>query len=370
MKLTCSREKLLHAFQLASGVAPQRSPKPILENIKLEASSEQATLMATDLEVGIRIDVPGLEVEAPGSVILPIKRVGPLLRESSDEKLRIESDGARMRIRGERSEFQFPTQNPDEFPVVRAFEEQKYHQVAARLFRELVRRTVYATDTESSRYALGGVLVELSAEGIVGVGTDGRRLARQQGPAEAVGGHQTGDHTVIPARAVQLMERAIADNDENIQLAARENDVLLKSQRTTIYSRLVEGRYPKWRDVFPRYEEMPGVEIPVGPFYSAVRQAAIVTSEERRGVDFQFGDGRLVLAGHGAEAGESRIELPIAYEGQEIRVKLDPRFVADFLKVLDPDKTITIHLRDSESAVVCTTDDGYAYVIMPLSRES
>jgi DNA polymerase-3 subunit beta len=370
MKLTCNREKLLHAFQLASGVAPQRSPKPILENIKLEAAAEQVTLMATDLEVGIRIEVPGLEVEAPGSVILPIKRVGSLLQESSDEKLRIESDGSRMRIRGERSEFQFPTQNPDEFPVVRAFDEQKYHQVSARFFRELVRRTVYATDTESSRYALGGVLVELSAEGIIGVGTDGRRLARQQGPAEAVGGHQTGDHTVIPARSVQLMARAIADNDENVQLAARENDVLLKSQRTTIYSRLVEGRYPKWRDVFPRYEEMPRVELPVGPFYSAVRQAAIVTSEERRGVDFQFGDGRLVLAGHGAESGESHIELPIAYEGQEIPVKLDPRFVADFLKVLDPDKTITLHLRDSESAVVCTTDDGYAYVIMPLSRES
>ncbi len=370
MKLTCNREKLLHAFQLASGVAPQRSPKQILENIKLEVVGEQATLMATDLEVGIRIDVPGLEVEAPGSVILPIKRVGSLLQESSDEKLSIDSDGSRMRIRGERSEFQFPTQNPDEFPVVRGFEEQKYHQISARFFRELVRRTVYATDTESSRYALGGVLVELSADGIVGVGTDGRRLARQQGPAEAVGGHQTGEHTVIPARAVQLMARAIADNDENIQLAARENDVLLKSQRTTIYSRLVDGRYPKWRDVFPHYEDAPSVEIPVGPFYSAVRQAAIVTSEERRGVDFQFGDGRLVLAGHGAEAGESRIELPVAYEGQEIPVKLDPRFVADFLKVLDPDKTITIHLRDSESAVVCTTDDGYAYVIMPLSRES
>ena len=370
MKLTCNRDKLLHAFQLASGVAPQRSPKPILENIKLEAAGEQATLMATDLEVGIRIDVSGMEVEAPGSVILPIKRVGSLLQESSDEKLRIESDGSRMRIRGERSEFQFPTQNPDEFPVVRAFEEQKYHQLPARFFRELVRRTVYATDTESSRYALGGVLIELSADSIVGVGTDGRRLARQEGPAESVGGHATGDHTVIPARAIQLMERAIADNDENIQFAARENDVLLKSQRTTIYSRLVEGRYPKWRDVFPRYEEMPRVELPVGPFHSAVRQAAIVTSEERRGIDFQFGDGRLVLAGHGAEAGESRIELPIAYEGQEIPVKLDPRFVADFLKVLDPDKTITLHLRDSESAVVCTTDDGYAYVIMPLSREA
>ena len=43
MKLTCNREKLLHAFQLASGVAPQRSPKPILENIKLEANAIRLT---------------------------------------------------------------------------------------------------------------------------------------------------------------------------------------------------------------------------------------------------------------------------------------------------------------------------------------
>ena len=88
-----------------------------------------------------------------------------------------------------------------------------------------------------------------------------------------------------------------------------------------------------------------------------------------RGVDFTFGDGKLVLAGHGAEMGESRVELPIAYDGPEIGVTLDPRFVSDFLKVLDPDTTFTLELRDAESAVVATTDDGYGYVIMPLARE-
>jgi DNA polymerase-3 subunit beta len=107
----------------------------------------------------------------------------------------------------------------------------------------------------------------------------------------------------------------------------------------------------------------------VGPFYAAVRQAAVVTSEERRGVDFIFGGGKLVLAGHGAEFGESHVELPIAYDGAEIPVKLDPRYVSDFLRVLVPDQTFALYLRDSESAVLCTTDDGYGYVIMPLSRE-
>jgi DNA polymerase-3 subunit beta len=90
MKFTCDREKLAHAFQTAASVAPTRSsPKPILENAKLEVSPEKATLMATDLEIGIRIDVAGFEVQAPGDVVLPIARFGPILRESSDTKLHL-----------------------------------------------------------------------------------------------------------------------------------------------------------------------------------------------------------------------------------------------------------------------------------------
>lgn len=370
MKLTCEREKLLHAFQTAASVAPTRSPKPILRNVKLEATAESVMLMGTDMEVGIRIGVPGLAVEAPGSILLPIDRFGSILRESSDEKLSIESDGRKTTVQGQRSEFHLPSENPDEFPEVTAFEEEKYHEMPARFFREIVRRTVFATDNESSRYALGGVLIELGAEQITAVATDGRRLARQDGPATSVGGHESGETmTIIPSRAMQLLERALADNEENIQLAARENDVLVKSGSATIYARLVEGRYPKWRDVFPRRDDMAKIELTVGPFHAAVRQAAIVTSEERRGVDFTFGDGKAVLSGHGAEMGESKIELPITYDGEEIPITLDPRYLSDFLRVLEPDKTFTFEARNAESAAVCSTDDGYSYVIMPLARD-
>jgi DNA polymerase-3 subunit beta len=367
MKATCEREKLLPTFQMAAGVAPSRSPKPILQSVKLEVTGEVSTLMATDLDIGIRVEVPGIQMDIPGSVILPIQRFGLILRESSDDKLLLESDGTKTRVRGERSEFHLPTQNPDEFPDITQFHEEKYHKVPARFFRELIRRTIFATDNESSRYALGGVLLELSPDQITGVGTDGRRLARQQGPACAVGeGTAT---AIIPTRSMQLLERALTDNDEEVFIAARENDVLVKTQRATIYTRLVEGRFPKWRDIFPRTEQMTRIELTVGPFHSAVRQAAIVTSEEHRGVDFSFADGKVLLAARGAELGESRVEMPIAYEGPQINVTLDPRFLGDFLRVLDPDTNFTLHVRDSESAVVAETADGYAYVVMPLARE-
>jgi len=370
MKATCERAKLLHAFQMAASVAPSRSPKPILQNVKLEATMESVILMGTDLEVGVRIEVPGFQVEAPGSVVLPRDRFGKILTESTDEKLSLESDGRKTLVHGKCSEFQLPSENPNEFPNVLAFDEKKFHELPARFFREVIRRTVYATDNESSRYALGGVLLELTPNGIVAVATDGRRLARQEGLAKSVGGHATGDNmTIIPTRAMQLIERVLTDNEENVQLAARENDVLVRSGRATIYSRLVEGRYPKWRDVFPRREGMIRIDMAVGPFYAAVRQAAIVTSEERRGVDFKFGGGKVVLAGHGAELGESHIELPVAYDGAEVSITLDPRFLSDFLKVLDAEQQFGMELRNADSAALCTTEDGYAYVIMPLARE-
>jgi len=370
MKITCEREKLLHVFQTAASVAPTRSPKPILQNVKMEVGAEGAILMATDLEVGIRVDLSGVEIQAPGDVVLPTQRFSQILRESPDEKLHLEADGRGTLVRGERSEFRLPSENPEEFPVVSAFKEDKFHELPARFFRELVRRTVFATDNESSRYALGGVLIELTADRITGVGTDGRRLARQEGPAKAVAGHETGQNTtIIPTRAMQLMERALADSEEAICIATRDNDVLVRGQRVTIYSRLVEGRYPNWRDVFPRHESAVKIELTVGPFHAAVRQAAIVTSEERRGVEFTFNEGKVVLAAHGAELGESHVELPIAYDGPELPVNLDPRYVCDFLRVLDPDQTFTLELKDADSAVVCFTDDGYGYVIMPLARD-
>ncbi len=370
MKVKFNREKFMTAFQTAASVAPARSPKPILQNVKFEVTAESATLLVTDLEIGIRIEVPGVEVETPGAAVLPITRFGSILRESSDEMLNLQADGQGVAVQGQRSEFQLSVEDPNEFPVVGQFTEEKYQEVPARLFREIIRRTIFATDNESSRYALGGVKLEFIKDKLTAVGTDGRRLAKMEGPCMSVGGDPAEDASIIvPSRAMQLMERALDDSDAEIQIAAHSNDLLVKSQRATIYTRLLEGRFPRWRDVFPQRDGVSKIEMPVGPLHSTVRQAAIVTSEESRGIDFTFAGGNLVLSGKAAEVGQARVELPISYDGPEISITLDPRFMIDFLKVLDAEKTFTLEIKDSESAAVCVTDDGYGYVIMPLARD-
>ena len=94
MKAHCHREGLLSAFQLASVAIPARDVKPILRNIKAIAQSDGCTLMATDLELGIRLEVRGIQVEEPGEALLPAGRTLAILRESTDEQLAIEADRA------------------------------------------------------------------------------------------------------------------------------------------------------------------------------------------------------------------------------------------------------------------------------------
>ena len=277
-----------------------------------------------------------------------------------------------VQVRGDRSRFKLPAQNPDEFPAVVGFEEEKYHKVSARLFRELIHRTLFATDTEKQPLCVGGRVAGDGSEKITAVATDGRRLAKMEGPAQSVAGHVTTGETmtIVPHRSMQLIERALTEAEAEIEVAARPNDVLIRTPKTTIYSRLVEGRFPKWRDVFPQRSQAVRIDVQVGPVYSALRQAAIVTDDESRGIDFQFGEGKLVLVASAAEVGESQVELPIPYDGQPIAVTMDHRFVSDFLRVLDPEKTFTIEIENEETAALFLTDDGYGYVVMPLARDA
>jgi DNA polymerase-3 subunit beta len=370
MKVRCTREPLLAALQSASAVVPARSPKPVLTNVKLEAASGSAVLSATDLEVGIRTEIEGVETSAPGAVLLPSARLSAIVRESAPGTVfEIYSDGTASVVKAPRSEFRLPAEDPMEFPSVATFPSDPCFELSTPLMRELVKRTVFATDNESSRFALGGVLLELTATGVTAVGTDGRRLAKMEGPAAAVNGSPADAQPIVPARAMQLVERCLGNADAPVHVAVRSREILVKTGATTISARLVEGRFPRWRDVFPDRPEAMRVSLVAGPFLAAVRQAAIVTSEQSKGVDFAFETGQLVLSGRSAESGESRIELPIEHTGAAVRIKMDPRFVSDFLRVLDGGVNLSVELTDAQSACVCRTEDGYGYVIMPLAAD-
>src|SRR5438067_8322296 len=106
MKALCKRESLLAACQLTSAAIPTKDLKPILKNIKAVAGDGRCTLIATDMEVGIRLDVQGLTIESPGEAIWPAMKLIAILREARDKELTIEADEQSCVIRGSSLEFE------------------------------------------------------------------------------------------------------------------------------------------------------------------------------------------------------------------------------------------------------------------------
>jgi DNA polymerase-3 subunit beta len=301
-------------------------------------------------------------------VLLPAARVVSILRELTTDTLTLRIDESSAVIRSNRSEFRLSIENSEEFPPVAEFDAANYYTVAAKTLKEMIRRTLFATDTESARYALGGVLVDVADRQITLVATDSRRLAVVSGECQPIG---TVDpilgRAVVPNKTMKFISDSLPDAADDVLISVQQNNILVKCGGTTIYSRLVEGRFPRYADVIPS-GFMATIDIPAGPLYAAVRQSQIVTSEESRGVDFAFENGMLNLGSRAADVGTSRIELPISYDGTPVTITFDPKYVADFLKIVDPARNVSVNIVDGESAVLFTLD-GYLYVVMPLGNQ-
>ena len=155
MKIVCHREGLLAACQLASAAVAARDVKPVLRNIKAIVEADRCTLMATDLELGIRLEVRGIKVEEPGDALLPTRRLIAILREATDEEMTMEARPDKChRAAATPTNSRCPARIRPAFPDVPAFAEEKYHELTAGVLREMIKRTIFAAATEGqARFA-------------------------------------------------------------------------------------------------------------------------------------------------------------------------------------------------------------------------
>ncbi len=368
MRVECHRPSLAAAFQIVSSVVPSRTTKDILRRIKIEVGDGQATLTGTDLEVGVRYAIPEVSTASSGEALLPTGQMAQILREVIDDRVELEFSDQQVTIHAGQSVFRLSTEAASEYPALGTFEPVGQFALEGRVLRELIRRSVFAADEESTRYALGGVAVDVRESQITFAATDTRRLAvaratclrPPQGAFETI--------PVIPRKAMQLVERSIPNDETEVVIGLRGSDVQVLCGPTLVYARLVEGRFPNYRDVLPQQSQVM-VDFVAGPLYAAVRQSQIITSEESRGVDFRFENGSLTLQSRAADLGESTISIPMTYDSEPRVVQLDPRYVSDFLKVIDPETNVQVRLNGADDAVLLTAGDAYSYVVMPMARD-
>ena len=162
------------------------------------------------------------------------------------------------------------------------------------------------------------------------------------------------------------LDRAGDPPEELVRIAVRPNEVLIKTERAMIYSRLVEGRFPPYQQVIPQKHPIK-VPLVVGPFHTAVRQAAIMTDDESKKVTFSFAKKKLTMQARGAATGRSKVAMRLEYEGKAIDIGFDPKYVTEMLRVLNAEDALTLELVDGNSVALFSYGADYSYIAMPLT---
>jgi len=350
---------LKRALQAVAPAVQARSPKPVLQNVLLSGE----TVSATDLEM--RITAPLKCYDGP-AMLLPHQRLTAIVNELSDgDAVTLTQDGSACVVTGGRVTYRLPVEDAAEFPVGGEVDAKPIARLPADQFATLMQSVRFATDAESSRYALGGVLVQWKAGMLSFVGTDGRRMC----VAEVEVDQATDDTSVIvPRRAVDVLCR-LARHAEVVQLAATATELLATVDNATVRVLLVQGRFPRWQDVEPSRTVQASLVV-VGSLLHACRQAAICTSEQSKGVVFAFTDEGLHLTSRSAEYGEASVTCDVVQAGHGCTVSLDPRFVTEWLGCgsFDEAETIEVEAEDGKSAVVLRAQDCRC-VVMPLAAD-
>jgi DNA polymerase-3 subunit beta len=142
--------------------------------------------------------------------------------------------------------------------------------------------------------------------------------------------------------------------------------VLFRTGRAVIYSRLVEGRFPDYRQVLPKKQTVK-VSLAAAAFQAAVRQAAVMADADSKRVAFRFAKNKLTLEAQGQTSGRSKVELAIAYDAKAIDINFNPDFVVEMLKVLPAEAELTLDLIDGASPALFKSGADYSYLVMPLT---
>lgn len=358
-KITLPVKTLLDAMLDVTRVTTGRHAKPILGNVLIG----NGLVTGTNLE--IKIDREIGEVCEP--MLLPADRLLAILRSCHPmENVTLARKGTSVTVKAGRGQWTLPTEDVAEYPTWEPAGLSPVCRLPADQFVRAVNAVSYAVDSDSSRYALGAVLIDVTEGNPTFVATDGHRLSSVQTETDQAVDDSS---TLIPAAAIRFA-RSIAEKTKgSVQIEATAKEVVISCDGGTITSLLLEGKFPRWRDVYPKGGCEPAL-VDRNELMAATKAAAVVTSEQSKGVDYAFAGDTLTLSARSSEYGESRVKCPVETSGGCETVKLNPAYVRDYLAGLPGDEEPNVQVVTHGVGGACVLKCGdYRGVIMPLANE-
>lgn len=373
MKLSFNKSDLANAIQIVQSCISTKSTLPVLSNILVEASAEgKVKLAATDLEVGVRCTVKA-EVLEEGKITVPAKKFGEVIRELPDhQEITLTcKDGKKVEIKCGKIKATLNSLSPDDFPVIPEFPEKKAFQLDKSIFKEMIRKTCFATSTDETRYILNGIYFMVNNNELKMVATDGRRLAYV---SKDNAQKDLSANVIIPSKAINELLRLISLNenekDNKINIAPFENQISFSwsnnNESIVLISRIIDGTFPNYEQVIPKSKEIE-LKIKTEQIFSAVRRAALFAQDRGGSVRFSFTKNLLRISANAQGLGEEEEDLEIDYPGKEFEIAFNPAFLLDILKNNDSAEVQFEFSTALNPGLIKPADnDRYLCVIMPM----
>lgn len=366
MHIKVLRDDLLDGVGPIQAVVETKRSLPILSHLLLETSPPCLRVFGTDLDIGVRKRVPA-QVLKEGSIALSARKLYEIVRElpATSVELTVDADLTATIACGS-SEFTIKGLPRDDFPSMR---EPKSGGIILerRLFRDMIRRTLFAVSSDQTRYTLNGVLFRVTPNDVRMVATDGHRLAMTSHEPSANSRQLTAtSDAIIPRKAAAETLKLLREEPGEVEIEISENHLLLQTDDTVVDARLIEGQFPNYEQVVPTTAAK-HLTVNREALLAGLRRTSTILGERALPTTMKLQPGRLLLSCVNLDLGEARERLDVEYQHEEMVVGFNARYILDFLGALTANE-VTIRLQDPLSpALFAPKDDKrYACVIMPM----
>lgn len=344
MEVLCAKKDLLSALSAAQSAVSRRTTLPALSNLLLEAVEGKLSVMGTDLELSIKCQTPG-NILSEGRITLPSQKLFDIVRELPEGEIMIKADGLSAEITCERANFRLQGMGAEEYPSWPVVSGQAL-RLPKGTIQDMFRQTVFAVSEDETRYTMSGICMQMEGRKLVCVATDGYRLAYR---SEEISVKPSGIIDIIlPAKAVDQLVKLLSNptkgGGDEVEVTFGETHILWNLGDTQVVSRLIEGRFPPYREAIPaEFPLSATVERPL--LNEVVSRVSLMADERSKQVILSLSSDNIEVKASAADLGEGRENIPANYAGEAMTIGYNASFLLEVLKSFEED-IIAIDLID------------------------
>ena len=380
MRLKIAKESLLNVLSHVVGAVERRHTLNILSNLKIQVTAQVLTVTGSDLEVELVASMPlneGACLQA-GETTVPARKLIDIcksLPSAALVDLQITED-QRCILKSGNSRFVLGTLPAEDYPLLSTENSQGTQvTVTQRELKRLFEKTAFAMAVQDVRFYLTGTLLEIDANQLRAVTTDGHRLALCETAAQSTAAQPI--QAIVPRKAVGELQRLLSVEDDqlslligrellNVTITVPSRDKEQGDITVRITTKLIDGKFPDYRRVIPRGGDKT-VTIAHDIFKQSLQRVAILSNEKLRGVFLNFNPDSLQLRANNPEQDEAVEDLAIQYADAPMEMSFNAQYILEVLSVLDGDDVKMSMTEANQSVLVQDpAHPDQTYVVMPM----